>query len=557
MAEKYLGITDVPCTNKNDIKMGVEKYIVGLESFVQNCHTPMSIALQGDWGTGKTSFLNAMENDLKEVEGIKTVYFNTWQYSQFQMSESLYVSFLNSIIDKLTDKKSEAYDIVKKLVKSVTGTLFSQALKKVTTLDLEKIEQDVFSKEEAKMQGIAGLKSAFANLVEDVTKTKKNEEHGRLIIFVDDLDRLNPEIAVELLEVMKLFMDVPHCIFVLAIDYDVVVTGVRKKFGSQMSEEKCRSFFDKIIQLPFHMPIGSYQIDSMMKEIFKDSITKEHIEPISTLVKDTLGANPRTLKRMANSYFLLMTVREHTGDKLNAEEKKRYSTLVLISLIIQMHCPDLYNRLVECDDTDAIAALLDSVSDLGSPEGKQFYMENNDIQEMNEHSWYKFQQTIHATVKTLNAIVTDGADIFEQFLNALSLSSITHVVEGKNQNEKGRNAAMKVNKIILYGEETPVKNPTEALLKTYYTILRKNEDRILKFMEAYPRIMTFDSTRKDAFFRAPKPLHIDVEGHGQLIIGTSNSSDDKLQFTGFLCKFMEVAPGSVIWKNEDAEIYKY
>ena len=48
---------------------------------------------------------------------------------------------------------------------------------------------------------------------------------------MDDLDRLEHRKAVELLEVLKLFFDVEGCVFILAIDYDVVVKGVTAKYG--------------------------------------------------------------------------------------------------------------------------------------------------------------------------------------------------------------------------------------------------------------------------------------------------------------------------------------
>ena len=95
---KRIGVTDTPCNNIKEDSLGVEKYIKGLENFVKSCPTPMSIALQGDWGTGKTSFLNAMMQDLENTDNTTIIYFNTWQYSQFKMSDNLYASFINSIV---------------------------------------------------------------------------------------------------------------------------------------------------------------------------------------------------------------------------------------------------------------------------------------------------------------------------------------------------------------------------------------------------------------------------------------------------------------------------
>lgn len=82
------------------------------------------------------------------------------------------------------------------------------------------------------------------------------------MFFIDDLDRINPENAVQILELLKNMFEVNNCIFVLAIDYDVVVKGLKAKFGSNTGDDDraFRSFFDKIIQMPFSMPVGAYDI---------------------------------------------------------------------------------------------------------------------------------------------------------------------------------------------------------------------------------------------------------------------------------------------------------
>ena len=113
-------LTDVPRPIKDDT-LQVLKYVRGLESFIEICHTPMSISLQGDWGTGKTTFLKTMENNFKNNFSVKTVYFNTWQYSQFNMSNGLFISLLSNIINQLveTDKsiEPEANIFLKKVIK--------------------------------------------------------------------------------------------------------------------------------------------------------------------------------------------------------------------------------------------------------------------------------------------------------------------------------------------------------------------------------------------------------------------------------------------------------
>ena len=116
----------------------------------------------------------------------------------------------------------------------------------------------------------------------------------QLIVYIDDLDRINPPDAVAILELLKNVFDLPQCIFVLAIDYDVVVKGLRSKYNEQSSdnEYKYRAFFDKIIQLPFQIPTGQYSIgdyvSQLMEEInffSEDDLNKKDLREIEFIVK--------------------------------------------------------------------------------------------------------------------------------------------------------------------------------------------------------------------------------------------------------------------------------
>lgn len=87
-------------------EFGIHDYIGGLAEFIEECNTPLTLSIQGSWGTGKTSIMNLVNNRLKEDsaekgERIIPIWFNTWQFSQFNMSEQLPISLISSLINKL------------------------------------------------------------------------------------------------------------------------------------------------------------------------------------------------------------------------------------------------------------------------------------------------------------------------------------------------------------------------------------------------------------------------------------------------------------------------
>jgi predicted KAP-like P-loop ATPase len=72
------GYPDVPVLKYKDNKFHTNTYVDVLTDFIRTCDTPMTIAIQGDWGTGKTSMMNMIQEKLDNK--VKSVMFNTWQY---------------------------------------------------------------------------------------------------------------------------------------------------------------------------------------------------------------------------------------------------------------------------------------------------------------------------------------------------------------------------------------------------------------------------------------------------------------------------------------------
>ena len=88
-----------------------------------------------------------------------------------------------------------------------------------------------------------------------------------MVVFVDDLDRIRPVSALELLEAIKNFIDVAGCVFVMTLDYEVVQRGMREKLGQDLQKTSGKAFFDKMIQLPFVVPTTSYQLDDYIIDL--------------------------------------------------------------------------------------------------------------------------------------------------------------------------------------------------------------------------------------------------------------------------------------------------
>ncbi|HOC30497.1 MAG TPA: P-loop NTPase fold protein [Treponemataceae bacterium] len=363
-----IGYRDVPIEGADKDTLGIGDYADSLAKFIQNCDSPMTIAIQGDWGSGKTSMMNLIREKIKK--NVIPVWFNTWQYSQFDMGGYLSISLISSLLEEIKPEKNIT-DSLKKFM--------SAAAKGAMTIAIEKTAGETIAGQFADTNSVADLTSELRDLkhkIETAIEWRlQKEQLDRVVIFVDDLDRLPPERAIEVLEVMKTFLDIPGCIFILAVDYGIVIQGIRKKYGEMVEESKGKSFFDKIIQLPFILPVNQYDVHTFIDDLLQASpgiisrkMGKEQgIELLTNLVRDSIGFNPRSVKRLFNSYLLLIDVMEKKRNKNSADEKhkidkKDRQRILFAVLCIQMAFDPLYDTLLhdlEIIDDDYLTLLAD------------------------------------------------------------------------------------------------------------------------------------------------------------------------------------------------------
>ena len=408
------GFTDSPAVQDS---FNISKYINGLVNFIKSCNTPMTIAVQGDWGTGKTSIMTMIKNELRNSKNLNLVWFNTWQFSQFNLGDKLPLTMLNKLVNEVSNnKESENFKYIKKamvgVADAILGHISGGALEVSSFLD----------NEENLFEAVERLKESFQKLVNE-----KAGDEGRVIIFIDDLDRIEPERAVELLEVLKIFLDCEKCIFVLAIDYSVVTRGVKVKYGNDFSESKGKSFFDKIIQVPFKMPVGSYDISLYVKKCFEDiglEVEEEVLPQYINLIKYSIGNNPRSMKRLFNSFLLLSNISdsEILEDSLNRQ-------ILFALLCMQSSYELMYNYIIE------------KRLDLDGEFFNELKNEKNDIFKKIEMNEKEISQFTRFMENFYNLLDKDGdgeinkEDEMEVFRKVLNFSTVTSSSAEVEENE--------------------------------------------------------------------------------------------------------------------------
>lgn len=355
-------IIDVPRRHDQADLFGIKKYQDALIKYVQLADTPITIALQGEWGSGKTSLMNLLKYNLCDVDNALyfPVWINTWQYSLMLTPQQAILSILDGIINQIgmLNPSGQKWEESRKKI----GNLF----RKMTTVGAKvaagtvgvdaSVVDDLIGGTAESQSNISQLKDEIGKLIKDALDRDKSKIG--FTFYIDDLDRIDPPVAVEILELMKNIFDLEKCIFVLAIDYDVVIKGLKPKFGelTDSNEREFRSFFDKIIQLPFSMPVASYNVDTFLVEALgkigffspEELNNMELSESLSEIARLSVGCNPRSLKRLTNTLSLISIINNSDENEVPLDGRTKVINFALVCM--QIAYPYIYNQLNEEPD---------------------------------------------------------------------------------------------------------------------------------------------------------------------------------------------------------------
>ena len=359
-----VGIVDQALEVGGSDDLDISAYHEALVDFIKKTDTPMTIGVQGEWGSGKTSLLNQIWSKLEESnqehqddENYLQIWVNSWEHSLLCSPEECLLKIVNEIIQELLQADVDKNN--KDKVKDGVQSLMKGALRIGSSIAAGSAGTDaVDSFFSSNANTIKELRKQLQNLVHEIKELETNP-YQRVIVYVDDLDRIEPRDAVSILELLKNIFNIKDCVFVLAIDYQVVVKGLKEKFGEPTPENEWefRSFFDKIIQLPFTMPMNSYDIGKYVLSLLNDikyyesdddQLDEDLIESLVTL---SIGTNPRSIKRLINSLSLIKILNDtknesDSGSSGSAINNKDVATVMLAMVCLQIANSDIYDMLV-------------------------------------------------------------------------------------------------------------------------------------------------------------------------------------------------------------------
>jgi hypothetical protein len=350
-------LTDKEIRDSKDDLIDFKWFSLTLKRIILSASTPITIGVYGEWGSGKTSIMQLTKKLLEKET--KTVWFNAWKYD---IAYDLRVALIKTILNEMEKDES-----IKNKVKDLSKKLNLLGLAKIGAsffIGSPNIDINNVLKQDEMLTLIGEFEEKFSLLVKDFAKDKS------LVIFIDDLDRCLPNKVVNILEAIKLFMDVEGCVFVLGLNKDIIEKGIMHKYKNL--DFKKENYIEKIIQLSFNIP----PLREKDAQDFIENLAPPKIRAYKEIISK-VGGNPRRIKRVINK-FILQTILSEENPQIEVDGE------ILAKLsVLELKWNKFYIDLMAGFDTNTKSSkLLSNFQDICklSPDKRKGFIETSEIE---------------------------------------------------------------------------------------------------------------------------------------------------------------------------------
>lgn len=381
MEIRYLPDTFIEAEDKD--LLGFNEFAKSTHAAIKNSQPPFTWGIYGDWGSGKTSLMKLikgrMEKDLSDPANASPgplhipVWFNAWEYeNELNIIYPLFDAIFRDFSTRCPVAREDAaflhtfrkvalgslFGLTDLALRTVTKATIGEALKlEDITKSLKTVEENLQTVFSEWTDQVAETKQAFQDFVNEYVAiySRLHPECGDLYlaIFIDDLDRCLPDVAIQILERIKNHLTAEKCIFILGVNRSVVYKSIQKKYGDLDIDG--RQHLEKIIQYSVGVPqpsedaIRAYGTKSLAALVPSQNteVLEKYFEDFSQTLWETGFNNPRRIKRILNRY--LNFVATHLDlDKTDSDFIENYDLSIITRLIIlREYYQDFYSVFEE------------------------------------------------------------------------------------------------------------------------------------------------------------------------------------------------------------------
>ena len=353
--------------------IGRNNEVFNFSELLSTLEGPYSVAIDSEWGSGKTFFVKQVkmlldslnpqskvdkeisdkilkkfnldselsENSKKVDDSIYSIYFDAWKNDaddepiksliyDIMLELDLKYNFSNI---KLTDAGIRALKFLNPVIGGVVETG-------------SKILDSLFSEEQLKP---FVKKKLFEKEIQNFISELPNERGNKLVIFIDELDRCNPAYAVKLLEQIKHYMEDDRIIFVFSVNINQLQYTIKHYYGNNFNATK---YLDRFFDLQVKLPKAN-----MMKFYENMGLNNSEDYIINTVCVSIIETFDFSLREIVRLYQNVKVATENFKENMydsNSQEFLNYCVIPII-IAIDLIDRDLYTNVIEGRNSEPIS----------------------------------------------------------------------------------------------------------------------------------------------------------------------------------------------------------
>ena len=367
--------------NKEILLETLEKNIIGRNTEIINfirlldsIKSNFSIAIDNDWGTGKTFFVkqvkmildayneHSYDYELSNLERIKNVidiknidlhlavYYNAWENDN-QKSPLLSLIYEIIKVAKIDTNKTDISINKEKIIKDGLSAI----VKHFSGIDIKELLKCVETEAKDIFKEIKGQKSTKEQ-VDNILNNLLLEHGERLVIFIDELDRCRPTFAVELLEQIKHYFDNDKITFVFSTNIKQLQYTIKKYYGEAFEAKRyLDKFFDLTISLNEINVIEYFNfVNENSRGDMYDYVCKEIVKEYNFTLRDVI-------KFVQINKICIENLRKTKNEYLYFDEKNiRYVLTYVLPIVIGLKIKryDQYEDFITGKDSTPLITIL-------------------------------------------------------------------------------------------------------------------------------------------------------------------------------------------------------
>jgi len=247
MMEQY--VADAPLADPKADQFGRSHFASRIAQTISERKDPSSIVItiSGVYGEGKSTVLSFVQHELARHNDVVIVPFNPWRFTS---EESLLVGFFKTLSAALNCRFRTVKEGVGNVIEDY-GSIASELIRfKYQDLEI------------APAGAVSAIGKLLAATPIEARKERLEglllEERKRVVIIMDDIDRLERSEVHAVFRLIKLTADFPYTTYLLAFDHELVAEAIGERFG-RGDVAAGRSYLEKIVQVPLHLPKATHE----------------------------------------------------------------------------------------------------------------------------------------------------------------------------------------------------------------------------------------------------------------------------------------------------------